>query len=69
MTAEGDTGILLRGIEVIVVFVVFVTVGVTLGEVLGGGGSGRGPGGRCGLRTEKTVAPRIGGVRSLGMLL
>jgi predicted metalloprotease len=62
MTAEGNTGILLlRGIEVVVVFVVFITVGVTLGEVLGGGGSGRGPGGRCGQRSEKAVAPRIGG--------
>jgi hypothetical protein len=39
MTTKGDRGILLRGIEVIVVLLVFIIldIGVTLGEVLAGG--------------------------------
>jgi hypothetical protein len=51
MTTKGNAGILLGGIEVIVLLiVVFLSVGVTLGEVLGEG-TGRGRGGRGRMRT------------------
>jgi hypothetical protein len=68
MATEGHTRILLRRVEVVIFIFIFLTVGVNQGEILVRR-SGRGLGGRGGLRAEEAVAPRIRCLRSLGLVL